>query len=201
MGKVNNVKKRYWAFVLYPESAPADWKDQLRKTGLQGEISPLHDKDIDPTGEPKKPHYHVILAYGNPTTFNNVKGLTDRLGQPIPIALDSVRGMDRYLTHMDNPDKYQYDRKDVEPFGGFNILDFVEMSQSEKLALKVKVMDIVREAGLTEYAELLELLRDSEMMAELETAMSNTLLFKGYIESRRYKIKAQEAPKSIAPHH
>lgn len=201
MGKVNNVKKRYWAFVLYPESAPEDWKDQLRKTGLQGEISPLHDKDIDPTGEPKKPHYHVILAYGNPTTFNNVKGLTDRLGQPIPIPLDSVRGMDRYLTHMDNPDKYQYDRKDVETFGGFNILDFVELSQSEKLALKVKVMDIVREAGITEYAELLELLRDSEMMAELETAMSNTLLFKGYIESRRYKIKAQETPRSIAPHH
>lgn len=196
MGKVNNtkVKKRYWAFVLYPESAPDDWVEQLQRSGLQGEISPLHDKDIDPTGEPKKPHYHIILCYGNPTTYNNVKSLTDRLGQPIPIPLDSVRGMDRYLTHMDNPDKYQYDRADVRPFGGFNILDFVELSQSERLALKVKVMDIVREAGITEYADLLELLRDSEMMAELETAMSNTLLFKGYIESRRYKIAPKQPP-------
>lgn len=29
-----NIKKRNWAFVLYPESAPADWREQLQKTGL-----------------------------------------------------------------------------------------------------------------------------------------------------------------------
>ena len=26
-----NIKKRNWAFVLYPESAPADWREQLQK--------------------------------------------------------------------------------------------------------------------------------------------------------------------------
>ena len=26
-----NIKKRNWAFVLYPESAPADWEEQLQK--------------------------------------------------------------------------------------------------------------------------------------------------------------------------
>ena len=30
-------------------------------------ISPLHDKDMNPTNEPKKPHYHVII------TFDSVK--------------------------------------------------------------------------------------------------------------------------------
>lgn len=43
-----NIKKRNWAFVLYPESAPADWREQLQKTGLQCAISPLHDKDMNP---------------------------------------------------------------------------------------------------------------------------------------------------------
>ena len=66
----SNVKKRNWAFVLYPESAPDDWIEQLRQTGLQCAISPLHDKDIDPTGEPKKAHYHIILCYSGPTSFN-----------------------------------------------------------------------------------------------------------------------------------
>ena len=66
-------KKRYWAFVLYPESAPDNWRDFLQQTGLQVAISPLHDKDIDPTGLPKKSHYHIILCYDGPTTFNNVK--------------------------------------------------------------------------------------------------------------------------------
>ena len=41
------VKKRNWAFVLYPESAPIDWKEQLQQTGLPIVISPLHDRDID----------------------------------------------------------------------------------------------------------------------------------------------------------
>src|SRR5699024_12578625 len=29
-----DVKKRNWWFVLYPESAPPDWRDRLRATGL-----------------------------------------------------------------------------------------------------------------------------------------------------------------------
>ena len=69
--KVNqekSVKKRNWAFVLYPESAPKDWREQLARSGVACAISPLHDRDINPTGEPKKPHYHVILVYGSPTT-------------------------------------------------------------------------------------------------------------------------------------
>ena len=57
-GSKQNVKKRNWAFVVYPESAPEDWIEQLQKTGLQCAVSPLHDKDTDPTGEPKKAHYH-----------------------------------------------------------------------------------------------------------------------------------------------
>ena len=40
-------KKRYWAFVLYPESAPKNWKEILQQTGLSCCVSPLHDKDID----------------------------------------------------------------------------------------------------------------------------------------------------------
>ena len=104
-----NIKKRNWAFVLYPESAPADWREQLQKTGLQCAISPLHDKDMNPDNTPKKPHYHVILTYSGPTSYNVVKALTDGFNQPIPQALEQVRGYYRYLTHKDNPEKAQYD--------------------------------------------------------------------------------------------
>lgn len=56
-------KGRIWASVGYPESLPTDWKDKLIETGLQIAISPLHDKDINPTGEVKKPHYHFIFWF------------------------------------------------------------------------------------------------------------------------------------------
>ena len=41
-----NIKKRYWAMVLYPDSAPQNWEELLQETGLQCAISPLHDKDL-----------------------------------------------------------------------------------------------------------------------------------------------------------
>ena len=87
MAEKKNTKKRNWAFVLYPESAPEDWKEQLQLAGLQCAISPLHDKDLNADGTPKKAHYHIILVYGNPTTYNNVKTLTDRLNKTIPQQL------------------------------------------------------------------------------------------------------------------
>ena len=87
-----NVKKRNWAFVLYPESAPVDWLERIQKSGVMAAVSPLHDKDVNASGEPKKPHYHVILVYGNPTTFKNVESFTKSLNQPIPQALEQVRG-------------------------------------------------------------------------------------------------------------
>ena len=72
------LKKRNWAFVVYPESAPSDWIEQLQLSGAQFAISPLHDKDLNATGEPKKAHWHVIVVYGSPQR-SNVKSLTERL--------------------------------------------------------------------------------------------------------------------------
>lgn len=182
-----NVKKRNWAFVLYPESAPADWKETLRQTGLQCAVSPLHDKDLDPTGELKKAHYHVIACYSGPTSFNVVKGLTDSLHAPIPQALEQVRGYYRYLTHKDNPEKYQYPDGDIQTVNGFSIMDFVELSKSEVLSIKRELQTLIREADITEYSDFMDLLQDNEMLQQYDVASCNTYFFEKYISSRRNK--------------
>lgn len=185
-----NVKKRNWAFVLYPESAPDDWIEQLIQTGLQCAISPLHDKDIDPTGELKKAHYHIIICYAGPTSFNVVRQLTERLNQPIPQALEQVRGYYRYLTHKDNPDKYQYSDDDVKTLNGFNISDFVELSKSEVLEIKRKLQNLIRELDILEYSDFMDFLLDNEMSLEYEVCSNNTYFFEKYISSRRNKLKS-----------
>lgn len=48
------VKARNWSFIAYPESLNADWRETLRGFGLKGFISPLHDKDVNEDGTPKK---------------------------------------------------------------------------------------------------------------------------------------------------
>lgn len=186
----NDVKKRNWAFVVYPESAPADWRERLQKSGLQCAISPLHDQDTNPDGEPKKPHYHVILVYGSPTTYNNVKALTNgQLGQTVPQPLEQVRGYYRYLTHADNPEKAQYSAGDIQLLNGFDIRDYVEMTKSEVMRYKRELLAFVRDNDILEYSDLLDILMDGgEVTADLlEVASNHTLMLTKYIASRRYK--------------
>lgn len=192
-----NVKKRNWAFVAYPESLPTNWKEQLQLTGLQVAISPLHDKDKDPIGEPKKPHYHVILCYAGPTSYNVVKALTDSLNCPIPQPLEQVRGYYRYFTHMDNPEKYQYSPDTIETINGFSIMDFVELTKSEVLTAKRKLQSLIRERNILEYSDFMDYLQDSENMEqEYDVASNNTYFFEKYISSRRNKqgVKVSTVP-------
>ena len=180
-----NVKKRNWTFVLYPESAPTDWKEQLKLTGLMCAISPLHDKDLNPTGEAKKAHYHILLVYSGPTTYNSVAKFTASLNATIPQPLESVRGMYRYFSHKDNPEKYQYDEADIITVNGFNIADLVELSKSEVNEIKANILRLIREIDIIEYADLIDFLTDNEMLTEYDVAVNNTFFFNSYIASRR----------------
>lgn len=191
-----NVKKRNWAMVLYPESAPEDWREQLRLSGLQVAISPLHDKDVNADGEPKKAHHHVILVYGSPTTYNNVKALCDRLNQPIPQPLEQVRGYYRYLTHEDNPEKAQYSKSDIQTLNGFDIREFVELTKSEVTKAKREILQLIRDNSITEYADLIDILMDGgEGTADMfDVASNNTLFFKAYLTSQWRRQAAPGRP-------
>lgn len=186
---LKNVKKRNWAMVLYPDSAPSDWKDILQRTGLQCAISPLHDKDINADNTPKKPHYHIILIYEGPTTFNNVKGLCDTLNQPIPQPLDSIRGYYRYLVHKDNPEKYQYDEYKISTLNGFDISNYLDLTTTEVLSIIKEILQLIQDKNITEFQELVDILRADESLYYYLDVCSNKYNFiNTYITSKRHSI-------------
>jgi hypothetical protein len=45
--KGKDIKKRLWTIVLYPESAPEDWREIIKQSGIVFAVSPLHDRDIN----------------------------------------------------------------------------------------------------------------------------------------------------------
>ena len=116
------MKSRYWSFIVYPESVLTDWEEVLCKLGCVFAVSPLHDRDINANGEVKKPHYHVLVQFDGPTTYKNVKeSICDVVGGTIPQRTISLRGYYRYLCHLDNPEKAQYDINDIKCYGGFKM--------------------------------------------------------------------------------
>lgn len=132
--KVENSEKkggkgrtRNFAFLVYPESAPANWLEILADYHVPALVSPLHDKDINPNGEPKKPHYHVLLIFDGVKSIEQVQLIRDAVGGVGWEKVSSQRGYVRYLTHLDNPEKAQYDSKDVKAFGGVDYRSIVTL--------------------------------------------------------------------------
>ena len=58
-------RTRNWTIVLYPESAPDNWRTLIDDLHIEWVESPLHDKDVNANGEPKKAHWHLLCGYAN----------------------------------------------------------------------------------------------------------------------------------------
>jgi len=188
--KHEKTKSRAWAFIAYPESVPKNWLDILQQTGLEFAISPLHNSDKDPTEEDKKPHWHVVIVWrSGTTTGSSARRVSKSVNAVLPIPLNQVRGYYRYLTHKDNPEKYQYDECDIKLLNGFNIANYNELSSSEVELILDGLQKLIREQGIVEYSDLMELLEDSNMLTEMRIARKHTIFFSGYLRSRRHKFE------------
>lgn len=177
----DDVKARHWLFIVYPESAPIDWMQNLERTGIPFVVSDLHDCDTNPDGEIKKPHYHVIVSYTNTTTYRNVKQLKQYTNGPYPLKCESVSSAYAYFTHKNNPDKYQYSGKQIKRFNGWErVLESVEINVIKKELTKKILIDDIRE-----YAELI--IATMYMDGDYQyVAMNNTVYFDRLIASYRH---------------
>lgn len=181
-------KARHWTLLVYPDSCPKNWKEILQQTGCEIAISPLHDKDINDemSDTLKKPHYHVIISYPNTTTYNNVKQLTKELNTTIPKDLKSVKGMYRYFTHMDNPDKYQYDSKEIQLINGFDDNCVTELTYAQKKEIQRQIIKYIQEKNIKYYLDLINQLAEDNL-EWCNVALDNTLLFTAIIKSIKDK--------------
>lgn len=187
--KTNITKKRNWAFVLYSDSAPSNWEEIISSTGIEWARSPYHDMDLNPTGEIKKAHYHIILSYSGPTTFNNVSSLvTGLLNQPMPIPLDSVKGYYRYFTHKDNPEKYQYKDSDIRLYNGFDLTNILNNHDINIILTNIYLL--IEENNILEWQDLILFLLSNEDLQEfLFVANQKSYTINLFINSKRNKLK------------
>ena len=182
------VKHRHWEGVLYPESMTANWDDYIDQSGLACALSPLHDRDVDPTtGELKKPHYHLLMCWDGPTTLAAATSFIKELGGVLGKRVMSVGGFYAYLTHARQAHKVQYDVAGIRHFGAFDPANYdMEYKESEEQRRRDAVLDYIISNNLYEYADLLERLRADERGYELRvTAMTQAVVYRSYLNSRR----------------
>ena len=86
-------RTRNWTIVLYPESAPTDWRDILDEEHIEWVESPLHDRDVNADGELKKAHIHLLLMFGGVKSYEQVVEITNKLNCPIPKRVHNAKAM------------------------------------------------------------------------------------------------------------
>lgn len=193
----SELKKRNWSFILYNDSCSPDWEEFLISTGIPFAYA-YHDKDTNPTGEPKVPHYHVMICSDGPITYQNAKTYADRVGAKNGIIqpVGSVRGMVRYFCHLDNPEKYQYPDTIIQCRNGFDPKDYFSLTVSQQKAFKRKVTQLISDNGIEEYAELVDYLLYLDEMDMYDVATQNVFYFTSYIRSKRNIHLKKEVEKS-----
>lgn len=139
-------RARAWTALMYQESAPDGWMEKLSNLLVEALISPLHDQDVwtvedeaenasHKAGSPKKAHWHIVVSYKNPTTYEIAKEVFDEIGAVMPpepkAKVKDFKQMARYLCHLDQQDKHRYDTADVKSFGSVDYRVLVMSGQDE----------------------------------------------------------------------
>ena len=182
--KKKDVRSRSWAMVVYPESAPKNWREMLDNTRIAWVESPLHDKDVNPDQTIKKPHWHVILMYGGKKSYSQVLEITEMLHAPIPQKIQNIKGAVRYLVHTDNPEKYQYNREDIICHGGADIDQYFALSASSKNEVLWDIIEFIRENQVESLVEFMGYIQSANKRDWFDvTANRNTLIIKAVIDS------------------
>ena len=149
------IKGRDWAFMVYPGSAPENWREILDETRMRWIESPLHDKDFNPDGTPKKPHWHVMLSADGPITLKAINKIIEPLNTPAPQKVGSGRGMIRYFIHLDNPEKAQYSKDELVGHCGADVDSYFELTKTSKMAVMKDIVTFIYDNEIDNYADFL----------------------------------------------
>lgn len=187
MEKKSNVRTRNYASVVYPESAPKDWIDILEQLKIPCFISPLHDSDVNADGEIKKAHYHVMLMFDNVKTVDQAKAIFLQIGGVGCETVNSVRAYARYLCHLDNPDKFQYDTNLVKMFGGADYMTATGTMADKAKAIR-EMIQFINENDIICFADLLEFASINRSQWFDCLINSGSYVIKEFIKSRTWKI-------------
>ncbi len=188
--KSDDARVRLWATVVYPESAPENWKNTLRDLFIPCYISPLHDKDVNADKTPKKPHYHVLMIFEGKKSRKQIADITAKFGGVGQEDVKSKRGYARYLCHLDNPEKAQYSIDDVTALGG---LDY---EQDIGIVInRYKVINEMREFvganNITYFSDLIDYAAENEPQWYRVLCDNGAYIMKEYIKSNAYKYNQQ----------
>ena len=197
------VRTRNWCGIIYPDSAPENWREILEENIIVGTfVSPLHHgwsgSELD---EDKKDHYHIIMMFSGVKKHAQVKEIFDVIGVVMIQPIDDMRKMCRYLIHLDHPNKEQFkgDYESLiscycETFDTW--LNYIEMP-AEKLDVIGEMLDFIDSNSIISFYELLRYAQYNNkywfksLTSNSAYVISQAIKSKNWLDNQNYESSEQ----------
>lgn len=194
VSKHKDAKTRAWTFIIWEDSTDVEQFKVAIKSQSRLGVRALyirHDRDVRANGEPKKVHWHIILIWDNSTTFNNALKTAQAVSNTKYIEpVRSLVGATRYLIHMDDPDKYQYDKDEVQTVGDVDFSELIESSRNDRIELKA-MCEYIRDNGITHFDTFAYYCMNKNLEWFRILSERNTFFFKNLIQAQHFRLKTE----------
>lgn len=180
-------RTRTYVAIGYPESLKPDWVDMLVDTHVPTIISPLHNMDTNPDGTIKKEHHHIMLCFDSVKTKEQAQEVFNSIGATMCQAVQSIRGQARYLCHLDNQEKAQYDVNDVICVNGADYISIIDLPSDKYNSIR-EMIQFVDEHKITMFCDLVRYAAESNDTWYRSLCDNSSYMMKEYIKSKSYKL-------------
>lgn len=211
--KPRDSRSRNYATIVYPNkeyldsiapaydgadgygSAPTNWQEIIADLHTPVMISPLH-QDYNPDGAMKKPHFHVLFMFETVKDWElQVKPIFESFGGVGREFVNSARGYARYLCHLDNPEKEQYNPEDVKCLGGADYRAVVHLP-TDDIKILADIFAYIKANQIYSLAELLDICAANNPDWFSTIAMSRAYIVDKYIKSLTWEVESGYVRKS-----
>lgn len=199
-------RARAWTAMVYQDSALDGWKDKLANLLVEALISPLHDQDVwtvedeaenpaHKAGTPKKAHWHVVISYKSPVTFEKAREVFEEIGAVVPpepkAKVKDFKQMARYLCHLDQPSKHRYNTSDVQVFGAIDYQALV-MSGSDEDAMLDEIEKFLDDNCVTSFRQFCVYVRNERPEWKEMTRRRYAAYISRYIKSIAWEMEQEK---------
>ena len=128
--------------------------------------------------------------FGGVKSYDQVLELIKPLKCTVPQRCHNAKALVRYMAHLDNPDKFQYDISQIISHGGVDVTDLLRPSASERYTLIKEMCQYVADADIIEFYQLMDYAIEEHYDTWFPLLCDNSAyVVNQYIKSNRMRVQ------------
>lgn len=191
--KAKDNRSCNWSCIIYPESVNEDWQEKIGEALVDCFVSPLHVSESEKEEEQRKPHRHVLFMFPTKKAPEQVKVLLDEIfgcyafnDKRCKVA--SARNYARYLLHLDQPSKQQWeDASQILQWGTKSYSEVINTANDRYETIK-RILAFIRENKVYEYSDVMDWALENDEDAFRALCDNCSYVVEAYCKSLRCRI-------------